>query len=113
MSRTANRRALRQRLLLLPPLMALAACAQPGVAPPQAGLALPESWSQAELAPVTIDIAEYWRPLGDPLLTEFVEAALAENLELAQSAARLEQARAQLASARAGWFPQIAASGRT
>src|SRR5690606_9469061 len=46
-----------------------------------------------------------------PLLADFVEAAIANNLDLAQSAARLDQARAQLNSARAGYFPQLSASG--
>lgn len=110
-SRIGYRRAVSPRLLLLPPLLALAACAQPNVAPPQAGIPIPEDWSETEVTPVSLEIAEYWLLLGDPLLTEFVEAALAENLDLAQSAARLEQARAQLASARAAWLPQITGSG--
>jgi NodT family efflux transporter outer membrane factor (OMF) lipoprotein len=59
---------------------------------------------------VTSDVAAYWTQLDDPLLTQFVEQALTSNLDLAQSAARLEQARAQLASARAGFFPQLSAS---
>jgi NodT family efflux transporter outer membrane factor (OMF) lipoprotein len=50
--------------------------------------------------------------LDDPLLTEFVEAAIANNLDLAQSAARLGQARAQLRGARAGFLPQISGLGR-
>src|SRR5690606_14563809 len=53
-----------------------------------------------------------WHMLGDPLLAEFVEAAIVNNLDLAQSAARLEQARAQLRGARAGYLPQVSASGR-
>ena len=97
--------------LALSTALALSACATPAAVPPQAGLAVPETWAETDAAPVALDIAEYWRQLDDPLLTQFAEQALASNLDLAQSAARLEQARAQLASARAGWFPQVNASG--
>lgn len=92
--------------------LATAACARPELAPPEAGIPLPATWAETEQAPVSLDIAEYWRLLNDPVLSELVEAALANNLDLAQSAARLEQARAQLAGARAGYFPQVSASAR-
>ncbi|HZF45067.1 MAG TPA: efflux transporter outer membrane subunit [Sphingomonadaceae bacterium] len=76
---------------------------------------LPAAWSGqegAEAAPsAAFDDASYWRALGDPALTELVEAALAHNLDLAQSAARLEQSREALAQARAGFLPQLNASG--
>ena len=91
---------------------ALAGCTTPQFAPPQAGMALPESWQETDAAPASLDLATYWRQLDDPLLTEFVEAADAHNLDLAQSAARLEQARAQLRGARAGWAPQLTVNGR-
>jgi len=42
-----------------------------------------------------------------------VEQAISNNLDLAQSAARVAQARAQLASARAGFFPQLTGSAGT
>jgi NodT family efflux transporter outer membrane factor (OMF) lipoprotein len=86
-------------------------CARPDIAPPEAGIAVPADWVESERTPASLDLAAYWRMLDDPLLTQFVEAALANNLDLAQSAARLEQARAQLEGARAGYFPQISGSG--
>ena len=105
-------RARRARLTLtLPLLLGLAACATPGAVPPDAGMAVPAAWAVSEAAPVDLELAQYWTMLGDPLLTELVEAAIAENLDLAQSAARLDQARAQLRGARAGFFPQVNASG--
>jgi NodT family efflux transporter outer membrane factor (OMF) lipoprotein len=82
------------------------------VARPEAGIPVPASWAETERAPLPLDVARYWRLLDDPLLTQFVEAALSSNLDLAQSAARLEQARAQLRGARAGYLPQVTASGR-
>ena len=89
-----------------------AACARPDLSLPDAGIPVPATWTETEQAPLSLDVAQYWRLLDDPLLTEFVEAALANNLDLAQSSARLEQARAQLAGARAGYLPQVSASGR-
>ena len=89
-----------------------AACAGPDLSLPDAGIPVPATWTETEQAPLSLDVAQYWRLLDDPLLTEFVEAALANNLDLAQSSARLEQARAQLSGARAGYLPQVSASGR-
>lgn len=100
----------RKARLAQPLLLGLAACATPAV-PPQAGLAVPAEWAETDVAPADLELAQYWTMLGDPLLTEFAEAAIANNLDLVQSAARLDQARAQLRAARAGYFPQINASG--
>ena len=94
----------------LPLALAAAGCATPNPPPANAGIAVPERWAESDSAPLTSDVAAYWTQLGDPLLTQLVEQALANNLDLAQSAARLEQARAQLVSARAGYFPQVSAS---
>jgi NodT family efflux transporter outer membrane factor (OMF) lipoprotein len=92
--------------------MATAACATPRLAAPDAGIPVPAAWAETDAAPATLDLTAYWQLLDDPLLTEFVETAIANNLDLAQSAARLEQARAQLRGARADWLPQISGSGR-
>jgi NodT family efflux transporter outer membrane factor (OMF) lipoprotein len=98
------------RLLALPLVLAVAGCVRPAGAPADAGIPVPAQWAESETAPLASDVAAYWTQLDDPLLTQFVEQALTNNLDLAQSAARLEQARAQLASARAGFFPQFSAS---
>jgi len=105
-----RRRMAKARLLALPLALAAAGCARPELAPANAGIPVPEQWAESEAAPLAGDLAAYWTQLGDPLLTQLVEQALTNNLDLAQSAARLEQARAQLASARAGFFPQVSAS---
>ena len=91
---------------------ALAGCSTVTVPPPVHDIPVPATWAEAEGAPASLDVAQYWRMLDDPLLSEFVEAALVNNLDLAQSAARLEQARAQLSGARAGYLPQVSGSGR-
>ncbi|MXO59710.1 efflux transporter outer membrane subunit [Altererythrobacter salegens] len=94
----------------MPLLLGLAACATP-VPPANGGLELPAAWAETQAPQADIDVAQYWTMLNDPLLTEFVEQAIAQNLDIAQSAARLDQARAQLRSARAGYAPQLNASG--
>ncbi|MBB5732513.1 NodT family efflux transporter outer membrane factor (OMF) lipoprotein [Altererythrobacter atlanticus] len=94
-------------------VFSLGACSTAYIPPAQTGSDIPEQWAESDPAPVSRDIAEYWTTLDDPLVSEFVQAGLAENLDLAQSAARLEQARASFRQARAGWLPQINASGRT
>lgn len=93
-------------------LIALTAggCAQPQLAAPQTALPVPADWAESAPAPISVDIAEYWRLLNDPLLTELVEHSIAENRNLAQSAARLDQARSQLRQARAGYLPTVSAS---
>src|SRR6187399_1094737 len=91
---------------------ALAGCSTPQLAQPEAGIPVPAGWQETDVALAALDLATYWRQLDDPLLTEFVEAAAVHNLDLAQSAARLEQARAQLRGARASWMPQLSVNGR-
>lgn len=71
----------------------------------------PQGWSAQGDATAGYDQARYWEALGDPVLTSLVDAALAENLDIAQSAARLVQAKESLDQARAGYFPQISGSG--
>ena len=91
----------------------LAGCAQPQIERPNLGLAVPQDWAETDPAQASLDLAVYWRLLNDPLLTQFVEAAVVNNLDLMQSTARLEQARAGLRGARAGYLPQVSASGRS
>lgn len=91
----------------------VAGCARPDVAPPQATMTIPDQWAQSDPAPISVDIAEYWRLLNDPLITELVEAAMASNRDLAQSAARLDQSRSQLVQARSALLPGLTASGRS
>lgn len=95
--------------------IALTGCAIPGLfgagTDPEPAVTVPDDWAESEVAPVELNIAEYWERLNDPLLTEFVEQAIAGNREIAQSVARVAQARAQLRASRAGYFPTLSASG--
>ncbi|MGB3166779.1 MAG: efflux transporter outer membrane subunit [Alteraurantiacibacter sp.] len=96
----------------LPALFALAACATPlAEAPADPRVDVPTDWALSDPAPVSTDLTQYWTLLGDPLLTDFVEQAIVANRDLAVSAARLDQARASLVGARAGYLPSVSGSG--
>ena len=101
--------------------MLLAGCAAPHAAPPQSSLTIPDEWSQAETGAETgaetqaaaTDLTAYWVLLNDPLITRLVEQAIAENRNLTQAAARLDQSRTSLVQARSALPPVLSASGRT
>tara|TARA_A100001391_G_scaffold180663_1_gene146232 strand:+ start:809 stop:2194 length:1386 start_codon:yes stop_codon:yes gene_type:complete len=92
-------------------LLLLSACAPqtlagvrapPGFAPP--------NWALVEPLAVETSLVEYWTLLGDPLLSEYVDRAIANNRDLAAATARVAQARAGVRAARASYFPRIDAS---
>lgn len=59
----------------------------------------------------THDNTAWWNGFRDPLLARYVAQALAHNLDLAQAAARVAQARAGLGAANAALLPSGAVSG--
>ena len=91
----------------------VSACVHGPIGPPldPVTAATPAAWSEPIAVEPVTDLARYWQALDDPLLTQFVEQAVARNLDLAQSAARLAQAREALMIARAGYIPQVSATG--
>ena len=56
----------------------------------------------------TAELAHWWDGFNDPLLSKLVRQALADNLDLAQAAARITQSRALLGAARAALLPSAA-----
>lgn len=58
------------------------------------------------------DLATWWTGFGDPQLTRYVTLALAQNLDLAQAAARVAQARAAVGAANAALLPSGEVSGQ-
>lgn len=100
----------RHLLAASPALLALAACTTPDVEVAGHTIEIPADWALTDPAPVATDLTEYWMLLRDPLLSQYVEQAIVENRDLAVSAARLDQARASLVQARAGYFPTLNAS---
>lgn len=96
--------------LLVGAALSLSACATLRVEPPAPDVDVPADWALSEVVPVETDLSRYWTLLGDPLLTGFVTQAIAENRDLAVGLARLDQARAGLRIARAGYLPTVSGS---
>ncbi len=57
------------------------------------------------------DLALWWTQFHDPMLDRLVERALQGNLDLAEAASRIRQARAQVVVTQAAGLPQVAAVG--
>lgn len=83
----------------LPVLLAgfvLAGCATVGPdyrAPEAPAMAAEWSAPATDVAP-PVQLARWWRTLGDPVLERLVEQALEQNLDLRQAEARIDEARA-------------------
>ncbi|WP_247710650.1 efflux transporter outer membrane subunit [Qipengyuania aestuarii] len=105
---TGRLRAVTRAALPMAAAVGLGACATPLVTAPQPEVAVPPAWATVETgtAPAP-ELAQYWTLLDDPLLTDLVEQAIAENRDLAIGIARLDQARAGLRGARAGYLPTV------
>jgi len=89
----------------------LCACAGPRPeVPVSAKVSPPAGWrdSVAATAPVS---ADWWRSFNDPVLTQLVETALANNTDLAITAARVEEARYGYQTAEGALLPSLNASG--
>jgi outer membrane protein, multidrug efflux system len=84
----------------------LVACAGPRPAvPPDTAAIAPAAWRNASDADQDIR-ATWWEGFGDPMLTALVEKALANNVDIALAATRVEEARAQFDAARGQLLPQ-------
>ena len=57
------------------------------------------------------ELATWWSNFGDPQLSDLVNGALAQNLDIEAAAARIREARAQERAAGAGDKPQVAGEG--
>lgn len=94
-------------------LMLMSGCAVgPDYHPPStASLKVPDQYVAApgQIGGHT-DLSRWWDSFNDPLLSQFVNRALTDNLDIAQGVARLRQARASLRAARAENLPSISGS---
>ncbi|MBE1529995.1 NodT family efflux transporter outer membrane factor (OMF) lipoprotein [Sphingopyxis sp. OAS728] len=89
---------------------ALTACAGPQVATTTvAPVAPPLAW-RTDAGPSAALQRDWWRSFGDPTLTALVDAALANNSDIGVAAARVREARANVALARAQTLPAIDAT---
>ncbi len=83
---------------------------RPDVQLPSRYLARPATQQNNASRPA--NFAVWWESFNDPLLSKFVADALAQNLTLAQAAARMTQARAGLSEATAALLPSGNISGQ-
>ena len=98
---------MRAHCLAVTLLALLAGCAAPHTPLPEAARVLPpEAW-RTDLKGVAPLDAAWWRSFGDPHLAARVDAALANNTDIAIAAARVREARAQLGLARAALLPTL------
>jgi len=74
----------------------------------------PASWAQDPATagrPDRLEETAWWKAFGDPTLDELIARGLTGNLDIAQARARVRQARADITTARAGFFPTIDVTG--
>jgi len=111
--RSAKKRLLARALrhLHLVTVLALSACTvgPEFVAPSTIGT--PARFVGAADADATGDLAQWWQVFGDAQLSALVTTATADNLDIAQAAARLVQAREGLVQAGAVRLPSATTSG--
>ncbi|WP_010218066.1 efflux transporter outer membrane subunit [Sphingomonas sp. PAMC 26621] len=89
--------------------LALAGCIGPRpVAPAATAVVAPPAW-RTTFGPGTPIRADWWNAFGDPVLTDLVSRALANNPDLGAAAARVEEARATERLARAQLSPSVSA----
>jgi len=87
----------------------LVACAGPRPeAPREAAVVAPAEWREGASATGEVT-AEWWQNFGDPVLSKVVERALANNVDIAIAAARVEEARAQFSAAHGQSLPSVEA----
>jgi NodT family efflux transporter outer membrane factor (OMF) lipoprotein len=86
----------------------LVACAGPRPpSPPGAAVAPPQAWRNVPAGSSAEISADWWRAFDDPVLTQIVQAALANNTDVAIAAARVAEARGQFHLARAQGLPNV------
>ncbi|KIQ96558.1 efflux transporter outer membrane subunit [Lysobacter sp. A03] len=69
-------------------------------------------WTQpSQSNAADVDLSAWWATLGDPDLTRLVEEALANNLDLQQAHARIDEARALRDRAAGGYVPVVELHG--
>jgi multidrug efflux system outer membrane protein len=100
----------RVRVLLFAPILLAGCTVGPDYHPKAAAeLGVPDAYS---VTPATTpeDLTRWWQKFDDPVLGQLVEQAAAANLDIAQSVARLRQARESLNQSRASLLPTLSGS---
>lgn len=92
-----------------PLMLALLAGCSAGPDYHSASIGLPTGYTAR--TPIAAADPRWWQGFGDPLLDRLVEQALAQNLDIAAAAARIDQARAAARGADAALLPSVDATG--
>ena len=71
-----------------------------------------DATTATESTGTTLGELAWWDVFKDPVLQELIRTALENNYDLQIAATRVLEARAQLTSARSGYFPSLTANGR-
>ncbi|HVF95140.1 MAG TPA: efflux transporter outer membrane subunit [Sphingomonas sp.] len=101
---------LRLRLLLLGPVLLAGCTVGPDYRPRSATeLGVPDDYS-VRAAQTPEDLTRWWAKFDDPVLGQLVELASATNTDIAQSVARLRQAREALVQSRSSLLPSLTGS---
>jgi NodT family efflux transporter outer membrane factor (OMF) lipoprotein len=91
---------------------ASAACKTVGPDYAQPAAEVPPTFSEATTAAAPGDLSHWWTAFDDPLLSQLVETALAQNLDLEQAVSRIREARQREIVAGAKDEPQVAAQAQ-
>lgn len=97
------------RAIALIALAALAGCAGPRPSAPDAATVTPPAAWRGDLDAGAEVKARWWQSFGDPVLTRIVETALANNVDVAIAAARVEEVRGQFRFVHGQLLPSIGA----
>ncbi|MEP2988284.1 MAG: TolC family protein [Parasphingorhabdus sp.] len=92
------------------PLIAGCVSMAPNQSQPQIVADLPDEFGVLEKAG-EYRPANWWKAFNDPVLDQILQKTLSDNLDLAESAARLRAAEAQARVSKSGLYPQVNLSG--
>ena len=100
-------------LVVVVSAVAVAGCAVgPNYVKPEPAVA--DAWHEKLARGLTTgdaDLQTWWTTLDDPKLTSLIRRARDGNLDLRETLARVEEARARRGIAKGDWFPDIAGEG--
>jgi NodT family efflux transporter outer membrane factor (OMF) lipoprotein len=96
--------------LLLLPVAVLSGCAMPVTAPAVDAAVAPNAGWRTDMPGQDAVETRWWQGFGDPALERLVDAALADNVDIAIAVARIREARAQESLARASLLPTLDAN---
>lgn len=76
-------------------------------------LPAPEAWTEQSAGVSTrpADLANWWTKFNDPQLTDLIDRAFINNLDLKIAESRIREARASRTAAGSAWYPQVGANG--